>query len=58
MKVAQSHMGAEHVLNYLGPGGFFGEIGLLADLPEVRPTGRQAPPGGPRPARRWTTSTS
>jgi len=39
VKVAQSHMGAEHVLNYLGPGGFFGEIGLLSDLPEVREMG-------------------
>ena len=39
VKVAQSHMGAEHVLNYLGPGGFFGEIGLLSDLPEVRELG-------------------
>jgi CRP-like cAMP-binding protein/Fe-S-cluster-containing hydrogenase component 2 len=39
VKVAQSHMGSEHVLNYLGPGGFFGEIGLLADLPEVQAHG-------------------
>ncbi len=42
VKVAQSHMGAEHVLNYLGPGGFFGEIGLLADLPEVQSRGVHA----------------
>ncbi len=42
VKVAQSHMGAEHVLNYLGPGGFFGEIGLLADLPEVQAHGVNA----------------
>ena len=39
VKVAQSHMGAEHVLAYLGPGGFFGEIGLLSDLPEIRERG-------------------
>ncbi len=42
VKVAQSHMGSEHVLNYLGPGGFFGEIGLLADLPEVQAHGVNA----------------
>jgi CRP-like cAMP-binding protein/Fe-S-cluster-containing hydrogenase component 2 len=42
VKVAQSHMGAEHVLNYLGPGGFFGEIGLLADLPEIQARGVSA----------------
>ena len=39
VKVARSNMGTEHVLNYLGPGGFFGEIGLLADLPELRDLG-------------------
>ena len=42
VKVAQSHMGSEHVLNYLGPGGFFGEIGLLSDLPEVQAHGVKA----------------
>ncbi len=42
VKVAQSHMGSEHVLNYLGPGGFFGEIGLLSDLPEVQAHGVNA----------------
>jgi CRP-like cAMP-binding protein/Fe-S-cluster-containing dehydrogenase component len=42
VKVAQSHMGSEHVLNYLGPGGFFGEIGLLAELPEVQAHGVNA----------------
>ncbi len=30
------------VLNYLGPGGYFGEIGLISDLEELR---GQAPPG-------------
>ncbi len=24
------------MLNYVGPGGYFGEIGLLSDLPELR----------------------
>jgi CRP-like cAMP-binding protein/Fe-S-cluster-containing hydrogenase component 2 len=36
VKVSQSNPGGEHVLNYIGPGGHFGEIGLLSDLPEVR----------------------
>jgi CRP-like cAMP-binding protein/Fe-S-cluster-containing dehydrogenase component len=51
VKVAQSHMGTEHVLNYLGPGGFFGEIGLLTDLPEVAAYGVNA-------ARRTATCSS
>lgn len=51
VKVSQSHMGSEHVLNYLGPGGFFGEIGLLADLPEVQAHGVNA-------ARRTATCSS
>lgn len=42
VKVAQSHMGSEHVLNYLGPGGFFGEIGLLSEIPEVQAHGVRA----------------
>jgi len=42
VKIAQNHMGAEHVLNYLGPGGFFGEIGLLSDLPEIQAHGIDA----------------
>ncbi len=36
VKVSRSNPGGEHVLNYIGPGGHFGEIGLLSDLPEVR----------------------
>ena len=43
VKVSQSHQGGEHVLNYLGPGGYFGEIGLLSDLPELK--GMKVPPG-------------
>ncbi|WP_435019143.1 cyclic nucleotide-binding domain-containing protein [Tundrisphaera sp. TA3] len=39
VKVARSNMGSEHVLSYLGPGNYFGEIGLLAELPEVRAMG-------------------
>ncbi len=38
VKVARKDL----VLNYIGPGGYFGEIGLLSDLDELR--GR-APPG-------------
>ena len=50
MKVAQSHMGGDHVLNYIGPGGYFGEIGLLADIPKSGAlASRRA--GGRRPAR-------
>ncbi|HEV3418556.1 MAG TPA: cyclic nucleotide-binding domain-containing protein [Pirellulales bacterium] len=36
VKVSQSRLGGEHVLNYIGPGGYFGEIGLLAHLPEIQ----------------------
>ncbi len=43
VKVSQSHQGGEHVLNYLGPGGYFGEIGLLSGLPELK--GTNVPPG-------------
>jgi CRP-like cAMP-binding protein len=35
VKVAQSQPGGEQVLAYLGPGGYFGEIGLLSDLPDL-----------------------
>ncbi len=35
VKVSQRNPGGEHVLSYIGPGGYFGEIGLLADIPEV-----------------------
>jgi CRP-like cAMP-binding protein/Fe-S-cluster-containing dehydrogenase component len=36
VKVSQKRSGGEHVLNYIGPGGYFGEVGLLSDIPEVR----------------------
>src|SRR5207244_6885896 len=36
VKVSQRRPGGEAVLNYVGPGGYFGEIGLLSDLPEIR----------------------
>jgi CRP-like cAMP-binding protein/Fe-S-cluster-containing dehydrogenase component len=36
VKVSQTRPGGENVRNYVGPGGYFGEIGLLSDLPEVR----------------------
>ena len=42
VKVSQSSPGGEHVLTYLGPGRYFGEIGLLSDIPEIRAL---APPG-------------
>lgn len=36
VKVSQSRPGGEQVLNYVGPGGSIGEIGVLSDLPELR----------------------
>jgi CRP-like cAMP-binding protein/Fe-S-cluster-containing dehydrogenase component len=36
VKVSQTRPGGDHVLNYIGPGGYFGEVGCLSDLPEVR----------------------
>jgi Fe-S-cluster-containing hydrogenase component 2 len=35
VKVSQSRQGIEQVLNYIGPGGYFGEIGLLGHLAET-----------------------
>lgn len=42
VKVAQARQGVEHVLNYIGPGGCFGEIGLLTHVAEIAAA---APPG-------------
>jgi len=36
VKVTQSRSGGDSVLNYVGPGGYIGGIGLLSDLPELR----------------------
>jgi len=35
VKVSQKRAGGEHVLTYIGPGGYFGEIGLMSHIPEV-----------------------
>jgi len=42
VKVSQRRPGGDHVLAYLGPGKYFGEIGLMAHLPEIHDL---APPG-------------
>jgi CRP-like cAMP-binding protein/Fe-S-cluster-containing dehydrogenase component len=36
IKVTQGRPGGEHVLNYVGPGHYFGEIGLMSHFPEVQ----------------------
>ena len=56
MKVTESRPGGERVLNYVGRGGYIGEIALLSDLPELR--GLAAPEFEPQPAPRLTMSTS
>jgi CRP-like cAMP-binding protein/Fe-S-cluster-containing hydrogenase component 2 len=42
VKVSQKRPGGDQVLNYIGPGGYFGEVGLLSDIAEIR---ELAPPG-------------
>ena len=42
VKVSQRQPGGEHVLTYVGPGGYIGEIGLLSDIPEVAALGAPA----------------
>src|SRR5205807_9854902 len=36
IKVTQRRPGGDEVLAYVGPGGYFGEIGLMSHLPEIR----------------------
>jgi len=36
VKVSQQRVGGEQVLTYIGPGGYFGEIGLMSHLVEVQ----------------------
>ncbi|MGE3809096.1 MAG: cyclic nucleotide-binding domain-containing protein, partial [Gemmataceae bacterium] len=38
VKVSQNRPGGEEVLTYIGPGGYFGEIGLMTHIPEIRDT--------------------
>lgn len=40
VKVSQVRPGGEDVLNYIAPGGYFGEVGLLSDVPEIRALAR------------------
>jgi CRP-like cAMP-binding protein/Fe-S-cluster-containing hydrogenase component 2 len=42
VKVSQRQPGGDHILSYIGPGGFFGEIALMTHLPEIQGL---APPG-------------
>jgi CRP-like cAMP-binding protein/Fe-S-cluster-containing dehydrogenase component len=35
VKVSQKRAGGERVLTYVGPGGYIGEIGLMANIPEI-----------------------
>jgi CRP-like cAMP-binding protein/Fe-S-cluster-containing hydrogenase component 2 len=42
VKVTQARPGGDEVLTYIGPGGYFGEIGLLGSIPEIQAL---VPPG-------------
>jgi CRP-like cAMP-binding protein/Fe-S-cluster-containing hydrogenase component 2 len=46
VKVVRDQLGGQRVLNYIGPGGFFGEIALMQDLPEVREFAEHLPGAG------------
>jgi CRP-like cAMP-binding protein/Fe-S-cluster-containing hydrogenase component 2 len=39
VKISETRQGVSRVLNYIGPGGYFGEIGLLGQLSESLGTG-------------------
>jgi CRP-like cAMP-binding protein/Fe-S-cluster-containing dehydrogenase component len=39
VRVSEARPGGERVLSYLGPGAYFGEIGLLSELSELRDLG-------------------
>src|SRR5262249_9139365 len=45
VKVSQDRPGGEEVLTYLGPGSYFGEIGLMGHIPEVRAELGEVPEG-------------
>ena len=57
VKVSETRQGIERVLNYIGPGGYFGEIGLLG-TPGRDPGHYRRPACAWPPAARWTTSIS
>jgi CRP-like cAMP-binding protein/Fe-S-cluster-containing hydrogenase component 2 len=56
VKVSQRRPGGDHVLAYVGPGGHFGEIGLLFDVAEVQELIRRLYPEATRPVRTATCS--
>jgi Fe-S-cluster-containing hydrogenase component 2 len=56
VKVAQRRADGEHVLAYVGPGGQFGEIGLLFDVAEVQELILRSYPEATRPLRTATCS--
>ena len=56
VKVSETRQGIDRVLNYIGPGGYFGEIGLLGHLAES--IGISTPGVRVATCMRWTTSIS